>query len=39
MAIILISFGNKKEEICYPIQKKTSFILLKIKKNYLEKTL
>jgi hypothetical protein len=24
MAIILMSFGNKEEEICYPIQKKTS---------------
>jgi hypothetical protein len=29
MAIILISFGNKEEEICYPIQKKISSRLLK----------
>jgi hypothetical protein len=29
MAIILISFGNKEEEICFPIQKKTSSRLLR----------
>jgi hypothetical protein len=29
MAIILMSFGNKEEEICYPIQKKTSSRLLR----------
>jgi hypothetical protein len=29
MAIILVSFRNKEEEICYPIQKKTSSRLLK----------
>jgi hypothetical protein len=29
MAIILMSFENKKEEICYPIQKKTSSRLLR----------
>jgi hypothetical protein len=29
MAIILMSLGNKEEEICYPIQKKTSFGLLR----------
>jgi hypothetical protein len=29
MAIILMLFGNKEEEICYPIQKKTSSRLLK----------
>jgi hypothetical protein len=29
MEIILMSFGNKEEEICYPIQKKTSSRLLR----------
>jgi hypothetical protein len=29
MAIILMSFVNKEEEICYPIQKKTSSRLLR----------
>jgi hypothetical protein len=29
MAILLMSFGNKEEEICYPIQKKTYSRLLK----------
>jgi flagellar basal body-associated protein FliL len=29
MAIILMSFGNKEEEKCYPIQKKTSSRLLR----------
>jgi hypothetical protein len=29
MAIILMSFGNKEEEICYPIQKKISSRSLK----------
>jgi flagellar basal body-associated protein FliL len=29
MAILLMSFGNKEEEICYPIQKKSSSRLLK----------
>jgi hypothetical protein len=33
MAIILMSFGNKEEEIFYPIQKKTSSRLLRNQKE------
>jgi hypothetical protein len=33
MVIILLLFGNKEEEICYPIQKKTSSRLLRNQKK------